>query len=148
MTETRSHAENDHIAAGGASSPGKGRCRRQLDPPIETYPHPVQPHSLNIPDFIAGSSTGYRTLMSSYDSSGPPFASTLTLVLASPSLFPLPIPFVDGPPYSPSIPNSAGMPASGSPMLHTIQLPHVASQSVSCRTSSQLVPDSVAWSSV
>jgi hypothetical protein len=155
-TDTRSHAEDDHIAAGGAASPGKGRRRRQPDPPIETYPHPIQTHSLNVPNFqlpVAGPSTGFGTLMSAmstYNSPGPSFASLPPSASASPSLFPLPIPFADAPPYSPSIQDSAGTSASASPMFsqHPISLPRASSHSGNRRASSRLVPDVQSWSSV
>ena len=87
-----------YIAAGGAASPRKGCCCWQLDPPIETYPHPIQMHSLNLPNPfpVTGPSTGFGTLMSYHNSPGSSFTSLpmLASVLASPPLsnFPLPVP--------------------------------------------------------
>jgi hypothetical protein len=153
--ETRSRAEDDHIAAGGTASPGKGRRRRQPDPPIETYPHPIQTHSLNIPNPfpVAGPSAGFGTLMSYHNSPGPSFTSLPmpASTLASPAMsnFPLPVPFADGPPYSPSILDSSQASVSASPMLHhTIPLSRTSSHSANRRTSSRLVPDTHTWSSV
>ena len=145
-TQTRSHAEEDHIAAGGATSPGKGRRRQQPDPPIETYLHPTQTHSLNLPNPfpVSGPSTGFSTLMSAHNSPGLSFASLPVSASASPSMFnfPLPLPFADGPPYSPSIPDSTQASASGSPLLHhAIPLSRASSHSATRRASSRLVPD-------
>jgi hypothetical protein len=149
----RSRAEDDHIAAGGATSPGKGCWCQQPDPPINTYPHPIQTHSLNLPNPfpVAGPSTGFGTLMSYHNSLQPPFTSLPVLASASPSMsnFPLPVPFADGPPYSPSIPDSALALASASPMLHhAIPLSRASSHSTNRRVSSRLVLVTHTWSSV
>ena len=110
-------------------------------------------HSLNLPNpfSVTGPSTGFGTLMSYHNSLGPSFTSLPVLASASPSMsnFPLPVPFADAPPYSPSIPDSAQALASASPMLHhAIPLSHASSHSANCRASSQLVPDTHTWSSV
>jgi hypothetical protein len=148
--------EDDHIAAGGAASPGKGCQGRQPDPPIETYPHPIQTHSLDVPNFqlpVAGPSTGFGTLMSAmstYNSPGPSFTSLPPSALALSSMFPLPIPFADAPLYSPSVPDYAGTSSSASPMLpqHTIPLPCTSSHSGNCQVSPWLVPDAQFWSAI
>ena len=144
---TQSRAEDDHIAAGSATSPGKGHCKWQLDPPLETYLNSIPTQTLGLPNSLpaARSSTGFGTMYS---------LNFLQLSLASlsplPSMFPLPIPFADGPPYIPLVPNSAETSASGSPLLshYPNPLQRTASQSSSRRVSSRLVPDIPSWSSV
>src|ERR1700683_3920025 len=144
---TQSRAEDDHIAAGSATSPGKGHCKWQLDPPLETYLNSIPTQTLGLPNSLpaARSSTGFGTMYS---------LNFLQLSLASlsplPSMFPLPIPFADGPPYIPLVPNSAETSASGSPLLshYPNPLQQTASQSSSRQVSSWLVPDILSWSSV
>ena len=144
---TQSCAEDDHIAAGGATSLGKGHRKRQPDPPLETYLNPILTQTLGLPNSLpaVGSSTGFGTM---YSLNSPQLS--LASLPPLPSMFPLPIPFADGPPYSPLVPNSTETSAFGSSLLshYPNPLQRTASQSSSHQVSFQLVLDILSWSSV